>query len=94
MVAVLAAASALAWAVFCAWYALRARWERTPEGKNTMAVSVLLALIFVRMSALAARPDLAADLAVAGALASVLGVVLAVHRIVLLERAQSERDRH
>lgn len=82
----------LAWAVFIAWYALRARWWESPAGRNIMGVAVAIFTLLVLISAQTTWPGYwlrpYAQIVVFGAL-----IALAVQRTAQMERAQRGTDR-
>lgn len=85
--------AALSWLTFCVWYGIRASWWKSSVGRNTMITSVLLALIFTRLTLLTLWPQLRSDLLVTGLAVYLGAAALGIHRIVLLERAQRAPDR-
>lgn len=48
--AIPATLSAIAWTTVVVWYWIRAKWWKTPVGKNAMTLYILLALNFIRLS--------------------------------------------
>lgn len=77
----------LAWLTFVIWYAMRARWWRSPEGRNVMGVAVALTWALGIIVAAYLWPDYA----IRPWLVLITYVVLAalgVQRTVQMERRQ------
>lgn len=80
----------LAWAAFVTWYSIRARWWRSPEGRNVWGVGLALAIALGMIVAAYTWPDYAARPYVV--LTVYVGLAaLGIQRTIQLERAQRRR---
>ena len=79
--------AALVWVGVVVFYAIRAKWWKTPEGRNTEAVSAIMALLLVRLSFIHLLPDYV-DHTVTGLLVYLAAAVVGIWRIGLIEKAQ------
>ena len=77
----------IVWLAVVVYYGLRARWWRTPEGRNTQAVSLLMALVLLRLSIYHLTPDYV-DLTVTGFLLYLGAALVGIWRRGLIEKAQ------
>ncbi len=77
----------LAWLVFVVWYHLRARWERTPTGRNVMGTSAALVALLALVAAAVTFPDYPGR-PVAQLLVYASLTALGIQRTVYMERAQ------
>ena len=84
-----ATASALAWFGFIAWYSIRAKWWKTPIGRNTFGVSAVLCIVLLRIAVLLWFPDLKQSKTI-GAIIYTGAAILGAQRIVFVEKAQRE----
>ncbi|MFE5309690.1 hypothetical protein [Isoptericola sp. NPDC056605] len=81
----------LAWLVFLVWYSLRAKWWRSPEGRNVWGVASALVIALGMVNASYIWPDYAArDWVVLGVYAYL--AALAVQRTVQMERRQRHKN--
>lgn len=76
-----------AWVAASVFYAFRAKWWRTPEGRNAETVSVLIAVLLLRLSLFHLAPN-HVDRAPTGFLVYSAATVVALWRIGLIEKAQ------
>lgn len=79
--------AAASWTTAVIYYGLRAKWWKSPEGRNTEAVSFIVALLLIRLSAIQLFPDYI-DRSWTGAPIYTLMGVVAIWRIGLIEKAQ------
>lgn len=80
-------AAALVWIGVVVYYGIRARWWKTPEGRNTEAVSLVVALLLIRLSAIHIWPDYF-DRNVTGFILYSSAAAVGLWRIGLIEKAQ------
>jgi hypothetical protein len=82
------------WLTFLVWYSLRAKWWKTPEGRNVWGVASALVIALGMVNASYIWPDYAArDWVVLGVYAYL--AALAVQRTAQMERRQRRgADRH
>ena|SRR6478609_5006710 len=86
--------AAISWVGFTASYAARAKWWKTPFGRNMLGVSAVLTLIFGRLALLYISPSITADLKVFGLTVYILAGILGLHRLYLMEKAQRSTEKH
>lgn len=80
------------WLTFIAWYWLRAKWWHNPYGRNAMAASAVLFVICLRIAIVSHFPHLRENPYVGAVVYGLAGLV-AVWRIILMERAQADSGR-
>ena len=86
--------AAVAWVLFTVSYAIRAKWWKTPFGRNMMGVSAVSALILGRLALLYIDPDFTADLKIFGLVIYLAWGALGFHRFYLMEKAQRSSAKH
>ena len=86
--------AAVTWAMFTVSYALRAKWWKTPFGRNMMGVSLTFAILFGRLALLYIDPHVTADLKFTGLVIYLLAGGFGAHRFYLMEKAQRSSDKH
>lgn len=92
MITVSVVVAAAVWLTFIVWYSVRARWWKTPYGRNTFWVSTVLFWVLARIAAVRLIPDFP-EHEILGALVYILAAVVGVWRTVLMEGAQRESGR-
>lgn len=84
--------AALAWLTFVVWYTVRAKWWKSPVGRNTFGVSAVLFIILLRIAVIRWWPHLQQH-DIAGTLVYSVAFVFGVQRIWFMEKAQREVNR-
>lgn len=79
--------AALVWLATVVFYWIRARWWESPEGRNTEVVSLIVALLLIRLSAIHIWPDYR-DRTISGFLIYTAMAFVGVWRMALIEKAQ------
>lgn len=77
------------WVAFLGWYSLRAKWWRSPVGRNTFNVSLVLMVILLRLAVLRWFPTHHQH-DIWGILIYLWAAVLGGQRIRFVERAQRD----
>lgn len=80
-------AAALVWIGVFVYYWVRAKWWKSPEGRNTEAVSAVVAILLIRLSVIHIWPDYV-DRSVSGFIVYTLAGIVGLWRIGLIEKAQ------
>ena len=80
-------AAALVWIGATAYYWLRAKWWKSPEGRNAEAISLIMALLLTRLSLIHLLPDYV-DHSITGFIVYTLAAMVGAWRIGLIEKAQ------
>ena len=79
--------AAVVWVGVVVFYAVRAKWWKTPEGRNTEAVSAILAVLLIRLSLVHILPDYV-DHSATGRITYSLVAIVGLWRIGPIEKAQ------
>lgn len=89
-------AATLAWISVVTWYWIRAKWWKAPVGRNTMGISMFIALVLARLSYMHLDDVPPAPVSTASTLFGVfvyLGLTVAgLHRLYLIEDSQRKME--